>query len=574
MLDSKNKFITIKDIFTLSEFNGSQIVAGTSGLDNQIKSVTVAEVPDASEWLIGGELVITTGYYIRNNTEFQIQWLNSIIEKGASALAIKPDRFLGEITRELKDIANRNNFPLIELPREIIWPSIIQSVHNKIYEQKNKIIMQAEKIHSKLTKLVLDGGSLEDITSTISNLIGTPILVEDSSLNILSSSFPSEKDYSGTSDIINYRMSGEFQKKLKKSYQFKQSVTNRNGDPFKFPIKPDEDISQNTLPIVANQILYGFLSAIELEKKLDDLDVIALEHGATTIALEMMKEKIRIDEQKRSMTTLIDELITGNIHNEIKYYQTHEFYNFDILSPTFVQIMYVNNNNKHWVDETNEKKFYELKDHRIADLTESIYKKNNLDVLVILQGSKLIVLTSFPKDIDKVNYLYTLKDLNSIVLEKVNQLYPENELIIGIGDPYYDISSFSKSYNQAKISIEMCKKFIGYNNVVTYHELGILRLLTLIENKQELINFCNDMIGDLITYEKKHQKDQYLHILETYLKNNGNISKTSRELYIHVNTLNYNMKKISKILNTDLNDAQVRFNIYLALSVKRLLIDS
>jgi len=143
--------VKIRDLMELPVFQEAKIVAGHNGVDKEVKSVTVAEVPDAADWLKGGELVVTTGYFIKDDREFQKKWINALIESGAVALAIKPDRFLGKTPEQLIEIANEKSFCLIELPLDVTWPAVIENVLSTINNYQSQIIKRTEEIHNKLT---------------------------------------------------------------------------------------------------------------------------------------------------------------------------------------------------------------------------------------------------------------------------------------------------------------------------------------------------------------------------------------------------------------------------------------
>ena len=89
-----------------------------------------------------------------------------------------------------------------------------------------------------------------------------------------------------------------------------------------------------------------------------------------------------------------------------------------------------------------------------------------------------------------------------------------------------------------------------------------------LEKEGEVIEFCKDFLGDLIKYDKKHNEN-LCYNLKKYLMNNGNVTKAAKELYIHPNTLAYRIKKIEKILKKDLDDPRERFNLFLALMIKK-----
>ena len=90
--EMEEKMITVHDVIATEAFEDAKVVAGFDGLNNMISSITVAEVPDAADWLRGNELVCTTGFFIKDNTVSQIRWIERLIEHGAKALAIKIGR--------------------------------------------------------------------------------------------------------------------------------------------------------------------------------------------------------------------------------------------------------------------------------------------------------------------------------------------------------------------------------------------------------------------------------------------------------------------------------------------------
>ena len=56
---------TVFDALATPALQGAELVGGWTGLARTVQSITVAEVPDASAWLDGGELILTTGYMYR-----------------------------------------------------------------------------------------------------------------------------------------------------------------------------------------------------------------------------------------------------------------------------------------------------------------------------------------------------------------------------------------------------------------------------------------------------------------------------------------------------------------------------
>src|SRR5690625_1623909 len=164
--------ITVEKVLMTPAFKNAKVVAGEEGFKNIVKNVTVAEVPDAANWLDGGELICTTAYFISKEVKYQVKWVRSLTENGAVALAIKSDRFLGEIPNKIIEVSNKLNFPIIEMPSETTWPKVIESVMNPLLQEQIKTLKRAEEIHSKLTTLVLEDKSIKVIADVIATLVG------------------------------------------------------------------------------------------------------------------------------------------------------------------------------------------------------------------------------------------------------------------------------------------------------------------------------------------------------------------------------------------------------------------
>jgi len=77
-------------------------------------------------------------------------------------------------------------------------------------------------------------------------------------------------------------------------------------------------------------------------------------------------------------------------------------------------------------------------------------------------------------------------------------------------------------------------------------------------------------LSDLIAYDDD-QHSELLDTLNTYFGNNGNTALTAKELKIHRNTLAYRLNRIAEITCLDLDDADVRLNLHLALKAREVL---
>jgi purine catabolism regulator len=565
--------VTIQNILELSSFEGSVLTAGEKGLHREVTNVTVAELPDAAEWLMGGELVMTTGYYFKDDIQKQCIWVRSLIEKGAAALAIKPGRFIGKTNPQLMEIAEEYGFPVIELPIHSYWPVIIKDVTNIIQDIQSEVIRRSEEIHNRLTDVVLDGKGIEDIANTLVNLVNNPIIVEDCLMHTMASTHL-ESENEEVRQFLEYRNSLEYKDSFRKKRECKDMIQNRRKQMIEDTISFEGNrVVQKTLPILANQVLYGFVSLLEVEKPAVEIDIVALEHGATTIALEMMKNRVSMEYDRRLKNSFLNELLEGDVEKVIASYVKYKFVNYDILKPSVMILVSISGNNHFWIDQSNEHIFIENQEERMARVIKQTIAKKDPNVFVNIKDNVCYILYHYLTHRPKKEILENARQLSGKLIQQLKEKFPDNDFSVGIGDPYQQLNDLKRSYHTAKVSLQLGRKFFGENQVAVYDDLGILRLLSLIDHPKEIENFCFDTIGDLVQHDKE-QNDSMCETLEIYLKANGNVAESARLLYIHSNTLTYRLKKISSILQRDLNDGQTRFNLYLALIVKRLFLDA
>ena len=132
---------------------------------------------------------------------------------------------------------------------------------------------------------------------------------------------------------------------------------------------------------------------------------------------------------------------------------------------------------------------------------------------------------------------------------------------VAYGTIVNDIKEVSKSYKEAKMALDVGKIFYSDKNVVAYNRLGIGRLIY-----QLPIPLCQMFIKEIFDGKSPDDFDEEtLSTINKFFENSLNVSETSRQLYIHRNTLVYRLDKLQKSTNLDLRvfDDAITFKIAL-----------
>ncbi len=124
-----------------------------------------------------------------------------------------------------------------------------------------------------------------------------------------------------------------------------------------------------------------------------------------------------------------------------------------------------------------------------------------------------------------------------------------------------DIKEVSRSYKEAKMALDVGKIFYNDRNVMAYSNLGIGRLIYQLP-MQLCKMFISEIFGD---NPPDHFDEETLSTIYKFFENNLNVSETSRQLYIHRNTLVYRLDKLQKSTGLDIRtfDDAITFHISL-----------
>lgn len=143
----------------------------------------------------------------------------------------------------------------------------------------------------------------------------------------------------------------------------------------------------------------------------------------------------------------------------------------------------------------------------------------------------------------------------------------ENNYHVAYGTIVTDIKDVSKSYKEAKLALDVGRIFFSEKSVIAYNTLGIGRLIY-----QLPVPLCKMFIREI--FEGKSPDDfdeETLMTIHKFFENSLNVSETSRQLYIHRNTLVYRLDKIQKCTGLDLRIFEDAITFKIALMVVKYM---
>ncbi len=200
--------------------------------------------------------------------------------------------------------------------------------------------------------------------------------------------------------------------------------------------------------------------------------------------------------------------------------------------------------------------------HTLVEVVQNLFPERTRDFVFSLDERNTILAKELRPDTTEVE----ISHLAQTVLDTVNtEAYAQ--VTIGIGSVAGTIKDLAKSYKDARVALEVGKVFDTDRSIINYENLGIGRLIYQLPT-----TLCELFLSEVFKKESIDALDaETLFTIQKFFENDLNVSETSRQLYVHRNTLVYRLDKVQKLTGLDLRifDHAIVFKI--ALMVKRYL---
>lgn len=198
------------------------------------------------------------------------------------------------------------------------------------------------------------------------------------------------------------------------------------------------------------------------------------------------------------------------------------------------------------------------KDGIVTELLKGMFTSQSGDYVTAVDESSVILIKALEEE-------YADESL-AVVADTVVALMNTEAMLdvkVSYGTVVHELKDVSKSYKEAKMALDVGKIFYVEKKTIAYSTLGIGRLIY-----QLPINLCKmfieEIFGDNVPYDLD---EETLVTINKFFENNLNVSETSRQLFVHRNTLVYRIEKIQKSMGLDLRSFDDALTFKIALMV-------
>ena len=202
------------------------------------------------------------------------------------------------------------------------------------------------------------------------------------------------------------------------------------------------------------------------------------------------------------------------------------------------------------------------KEMNVVEIVRSIFPAKTKDFVTAVDEHSIIL-------VKELREKETADEIDRIAktIEETLNAETNSRVYISSGTIVSDLKDVSRSYKEAKMALEVGKIFETDKYIVNYEKLGIGRLIY-----QLPLPLCRMFIKEVLHgLTMDDFDDETLATVNKFFENNLNVSETSRQLYIHRNTLVYRLDKLQKYTGLDLRVFEDAITFKIALMVVKYM---
>ncbi len=201
-------------------------------------------------------------------------------------------------------------------------------------------------------------------------------------------------------------------------------------------------------------------------------------------------------------------------------------------------------------------------DFNVLEVVRTHYGSNSKDFITAVDESDVIIV----KELEENDYSKEIEKTARAIIATLEKEGISN-VHVAYGTVIGEIKEVSRSYKEAKMAMDVGRIFFEERDIVAYSELGIGRLIY-----QLPLPLCKLFIKEIFGGKSPDDFDEETIVtIQKFFENSLNVSETSRQLYIHRNTLVYRLDKLQKTTGLDLRVFEDAITFKIALMVVKYM---
>jgi purine catabolism regulator len=534
--------ITVRNLLEHGLPAGTQVVAGEAGLDDEVTWATrPAPSPPAFGHLRGGELVLLTAKALQSVDErLTLEGaIRQLAASGVSAIA-----FAGRIAATARTVAEAAALPLLQLPADVDLATLERETSHLIAERRREAHRQGLEAGRRLMELAIAGESLAVVARTLAELARRPTVIEGRDGRILAI---------GGGETINSEALVALLDRGRPALAMwlRTSAVASPAEPPTTVVELDQHRRRVVAPIFGRDGLLGLLSLLLPGWQESPEDALLASRGAAACAVVLARERAAAAARQELALNVLDEILDGALQSEVSLLQQAKRLGHDLEMPHVVIVARL--------DQRSGTNAVRPRDGRWTAFEETMARHGARRLWRIRHNQVEIVWPA----VDAREAFAAAQ----LLFDDARRRLPDGlgvDISMGLGRIGSGPRGIRQSYQEAKQALTMGRRLYGPGRLTRFDDLGVYRLLFAAQDLPELRTFHDEALGPLIEYDRENGAE-LIRTLEAFFAARCGPKEAAALLGVHRNTVLYRLDRIRELTRLDLDDADVRLRLHLAL---------
>jgi GAF domain-containing protein len=389
-------------------------------------------------------------------------------------------------------------------------------------------IQLSHDIHSRFTRLSLDGAGIPAILDAVGALAGGPAAL--------------------------YAQDG---------YRVRGAGTPSDGMPARLSMRGRNTRDIDVVPVQAGSEVLGLLAVghdgggVAAPGRLR-----ALEHGSTVLALELSKERSAAEVERRLRGDLVEEVLAGGLEPDEAERIARQAERLGHRVPHRAWVLVLESD-----DDASEAALAAPGRQDSLDAALSgVIRSRMPAALTLVRSSSAVFLV--PDDV--APDLVAAEKLAAQVLAAAAPVMKPGSASVGVGNLATSVAELARSHVEARQSLRLTRRAGGRGHVTSYRSLGAFRLLLEVQSPEALRRYVDELLGPLLEYAQSRDTP-LLETLEALSSARWVRRAAARQLGIHINSMTYRVERIESLTGLSLDDPETRVAISIALRARAMV---
>jgi purine catabolism regulator len=520
--------LTIRELMAQTGLNLS-LVAGSGGIDRPIRWVHTSELSDPTPWLSGGELLLTTGMSLRGSPAAQRAYIRRLVAAGLAGLGFGLGFGFDEVPEPIKRAADREAFPVLEVPYPVPFIAIAEAVSKRIAEERVRDVQVSMDIHDRLASLAAEGAGLADVLDEVTALSGGWALLFDLRGGVLAASAGPSGHPDPDAVWAN----------------LPPGLTERSG-----PVTASEMGPQGAtvaMAVVAGKRHEGVLT-FGKPARLEARDRFVVRHAVTVLGLLLASRRAVIEAERRVAGDILSEAFAGRLAGA-DLVRRLELVGFPPSAPVAAIVL-----------EADSGKDAQALDDLAWALDGALGSRARA-VRTAVTAGRVTALVSHERPES-----LAAPAMDEVIAAAEEIGLPHDRIRLGIGEKATP-DEIRHSYLSAVLALRAAPES---RRIASPRDLGSYALLLGGQPRPVLENFVRSVLGPLIERDRERSSELVVSV-RAFIEAGGRWEPGAETIGVHRHTLRYRVRQAEQLLERDLSSPEDRLEVWLALKALDIL---